>query len=50
VVLAPAPSSDNQLAEQAKDLVSEVHIIGDAAKPRSIADAIHEGFQVGCGL
>jgi NADPH-dependent 2,4-dienoyl-CoA reductase/sulfur reductase-like enzyme len=50
VVLAPAPGSDNQLAEQLKGLVPEMHIIGDSAEPRGIADAIHEGFRVACEL
>ena len=50
VVLAPAPASDNQLAEQLKGLVPELHIIGDSAEPRGIADAIHEGFRVACEL
>ena len=50
VVLAPAPGSDNQLAEQLKGLVPELHIIGDSAEPRGIADAIHEGFRVACEL
>lgn len=50
VVLAAAPGSDNQLAEQLKDLVPELHIIGDSAEPRGIADAIHEGFRVACEL
>ena len=50
VVLSPAPSSNGQLAEQINGLVTELYIIGDCAKPRGIADAIHEGFQVGCEL
>lgn len=50
VVLAPAPQSQNQLEERLKALVPEVHVIGDCAKPRGIADAIHEGFEVGCTL
>jgi len=47
VVLAPAPRPDNQLAEQLKDIVPELHVIGDCADPRGIIDAIHEGFRVG---
>lgn len=50
VVLAPAPQPQNQLEERLKTLVPELHVIGDCAKPRGIADAIHEGFQVGYNL
>ena len=50
VVLAPAPRPDNQLAEQLKGIVPELHVIGDCAEPRGIIDAIHEGFRVACEL
>jgi 2,4-dienoyl-CoA reductase-like NADH-dependent reductase (Old Yellow Enzyme family)/thioredoxin reductase len=50
VVLSPMPSPDRQLAEQLKDAVPELYTIGDAAEPHGIADAIHEGFRVGCKL
>jgi NADPH-dependent 2,4-dienoyl-CoA reductase/sulfur reductase-like enzyme len=50
VVLSPAPAPDNTLAQQLKDVMPEVHVIGDAAKPRGIFEAIHEGYRIACGL
>jgi 2,4-dienoyl-CoA reductase-like NADH-dependent reductase (Old Yellow Enzyme family)/thioredoxin reductase len=47
VILSPAPHPNDQLAQQLKDVGFEVYTIGDAASPRSIADAIHDGFKVG---
>jgi len=46
VVLSPAPTTYNRLAEPLKGLVPEVHVIGDAVKPRGIFEAIHEGYRV----
>jgi len=50
VVLAPMPKPDNRLAEQLKDITPELHVIGDCAEPRGIADAIHEGFRIASEL
>jgi len=50
VTLAPAPRPDTQLGEQLTGVVPELHIIGDYAEPRGIADAIREGFRVACEL
>lgn len=50
VVLSPAPISNDELAKQLREIVPEVHIIGDAVKPRGIFEAIHEGFRVGLEL
>lgn len=50
VVLSPAPSPDKQLAEQLKDRIPELYVIGDAAGGYRILDAIHEGFQVACKI
>ena len=47
VILSPAPSPDNRLAEQLRGLVPELYVIGDAETPRTIAAAIHDGFRVG---
>ena len=47
VVLATGMESQNGLAESLKDVVAEVHTIGDAVSPRDAMDAIHEGAQVG---
>ena len=46
VVLATGMKSENSLAEALKDVVPEVHSIGDAVSPRDALDAIHEGAQV----
>ncbi len=46
VVLAVGAKSVNELAEQLKDRVAELHLIGDAVKPRKITEAIREGFEV----
>jgi 2,4-dienoyl-CoA reductase-like NADH-dependent reductase (Old Yellow Enzyme family)/thioredoxin reductase len=46
VVLSPAPTSDQELADELRGLVPELHVIGDSSEPRGIADAIHEGFHV----
>jgi len=50
VILSPAPVPDNMLAEQLKDILPEIHIIGDAAKPRGIFEAIHEGYRIASEL
>jgi 2-enoate reductase len=34
------------LDSELRDIVEEVHVIGDAREPRKIIDAIHEGFMV----
>ncbi|MGE5403416.1 MAG: FAD-dependent oxidoreductase [Candidatus Saccharibacteria bacterium] len=47
VVMAVGSRSVNGLNEQLKDSGAEVHLIGDAQKPRKIMDAIHEGFHAG---
>ena len=46
VVLATGMQSENSLAEALKNVVPEVHSIGDAVSPRDALDAIHEGAQV----
>lgn len=50
VVLSPMPTPNRQLAEQLKDRVPELHIIGDSVAPRGIKEAIHEGFEIGCKI
>jgi NADPH-dependent 2,4-dienoyl-CoA reductase/sulfur reductase-like enzyme len=47
VILSPAPSPDHRLAAQLRERVPELYVIGDADTPRTIADAIREGFRVG---
>jgi 2,4-dienoyl-CoA reductase-like NADH-dependent reductase (Old Yellow Enzyme family)/thioredoxin reductase len=47
VVLSPRPVSDCALANKLKVQGFELYNIGDASTPRTIADAIHEGYKVG---
>ena len=45
VVVAVGVASEKQLAEELeKKKIGPVHVIGDCARPRRIADAIEEGF------
>lgn len=50
VVLAAGSQSEDGLVNTLQGRVSEVHVIGDAKKPRNILTAIHEGFQLGLTL
>ncbi|TKJ28434.1 MAG: NADH:flavin oxidoreductase [Chloroflexi bacterium B3_Chlor] len=50
VVLAAGVSSRNSLYEELKDRVNELHLIGDAKRPRKAYDAMHEGFEVGMAI
>ncbi|MCG6880506.1 MAG: FAD-dependent oxidoreductase [Deltaproteobacteria bacterium] len=50
VVLAAGSQSEDGLANALQGRVSEVHVIGDAKKPRNILTAIREGFQLGLTL
>lgn len=44
VILACGYRSNNQFAEDLKDISDIVKIIGDSKAPRKIYDAVHEGF------
>jgi 2,4-dienoyl-CoA reductase (NADPH2) len=44
VVLALGAKAENQLYEDLRDKILNLHLIGDAKKPRYIVDAIIEGF------
>lgn len=46
-VLAIRRVSNNELADQLAAISAEVHVVGDAVKPREVSDAINEGNQVG---
>jgi NADPH-dependent 2,4-dienoyl-CoA reductase/sulfur reductase-like enzyme len=46
IVLALGVKSVNELAEQLKGKVAEIHVIGDAKEPRKAWDAIQEGALV----
>lgn len=48
VVLAVGCQKNDRLYEQLKARGGEVYVIGDAQKPRTILDAIHEGFATAC--
>ena len=47
VVIAAGSRSEDRLFLEIKDLVPEVHIIGDAKEPRNALDAVREGFLAG---
>jgi len=46
VVLSPAPIPVNTLADHIRVIVPVVHVIGYAAKPHNIFEAIHEGYRI----
>ena len=50
VVLAAGSQSDDGLAKSLHGRVSEIHVIGDAIKPRNILTAVREGVQLGLTL
>ena len=50
IVLAAGSRSENGLLEEIEDLVSEIHVIGDAKNPRNVLTAIREGFELGLKL
>ncbi|MEW5912561.1 MAG: FAD-dependent oxidoreductase [Thermodesulfobacteriota bacterium] len=47
IVLAIGRKADDQLAAIARELVDEVHVIGDCLSPRKIKDAIWEAYKIG---
>lgn len=46
VVIAIGSRPVNELAGELKDKVPELHVIGDALKPRKVTEAIREGFDL----
>ena len=50
VVLAAGSRAENSLVDLLRDQVPEIHVIGDAKKPRNVLAAIREGFQLGLTL
>lgn len=50
VVLAAGSKAENGLVKELEDQAPEIHVIGDAKKPRNVPDAIREGFQLGLTL
>jgi 2,4-dienoyl-CoA reductase-like NADH-dependent reductase (Old Yellow Enzyme family)/thioredoxin reductase len=47
VVIARGAVPQRSLADEAADLVREIHVIGDSVEPRSIAEAMYEGTMAG---
>ncbi len=47
VVLAIGAAAENALYEELKGKLEEIHLIGDARKPRKITEALREGFDLG---
>ena len=47
IILALGAKSVEGLSEQLTGKLSEVYVIGDAKKPRSLVDAIAEGGEIG---
>ncbi|HHT9126217.1 MAG TPA: oxidoreductase [Candidatus Brocadiia bacterium] len=50
VINATGFDPNNDVFFKIKDMVKDVHIIGDAKKPSNIHDAVHEGYQLGLNL
>jgi 2,4-dienoyl-CoA reductase (NADPH2) len=50
IVVAAGSRAENRLVESLGDRVPEIHVIGDAKKPRNVLVAIREGFQLGLTL
>jgi 2,4-dienoyl-CoA reductase-like NADH-dependent reductase (Old Yellow Enzyme family)/thioredoxin reductase len=47
VLLALGMATDNKLYQAVREKVNEVYVIGDAAEPRRVGEAVHEGYRVG---
>lgn len=47
VILAVGMAADNALAQELQSKGEKVYLIGDAAQPRKIVDAVYEGARVG---
>ncbi len=50
VVMACGVLPNRELAESLREIGLPIHVIGDALKPRNLADAIREGFELGFSL
>ncbi len=50
VINASGFNPANDFYPKAKDMINEVHLIGDAKIPRNIHDAVHEGYQIGLNI
>ena len=47
IVLAAGSTPDKKLYEEIKGEVSNTHLAGDCVEPRTIRDAIAEGYRIG---
>ncbi len=50
VVLATGYQADKVAVAQFLDIAPETYVIGDSADPRTIREAIAEGFATGCSI
>jgi 2,4-dienoyl-CoA reductase-like NADH-dependent reductase (Old Yellow Enzyme family)/thioredoxin reductase len=46
IILAVGAKPVDNLSEQLKGTIAEVHVIGDAKRPRRALDAIHEAYEI----
>lgn len=49
-VLAIGSEPDKHLYEEAQGRIPEVHVIGDASRPRNICEALKDGFRMGLSI
>ncbi len=47
IILARGVKSVDKISQKIKDIVTEVHVIGDAREPREALEAIAEGSKIG---
>jgi hypothetical protein len=47
IVVALGSKSESKLADNLKDKVRELYLVGDCVSPRRILEAIHDGFIAG---
>jgi hypothetical protein len=47
VIVARGAAPQQSLADDLRDLVAEVHVLGDSLEPRTIAEAMYEGTLLG---
>jgi pyruvate/2-oxoglutarate dehydrogenase complex dihydrolipoamide dehydrogenase (E3) component len=46
IILALGRVANNKIADDIKDMVSELYVIGDAKEPRGVFEAVHEAAEV----
>ena len=50
IVLAVGMRAESRLAEELKNKVARLYVIGDGAQPQGIAEAVENGLRTGCML